>query len=101
MDRKKVRDIIFEAIDEYNAVFSEKQPLIKSEETILYGQTTNFDSLSLVNFIVGIEQKIQATLNVPITLADERAMSQKSSPFRTVGTILDYCVKLLNEGTDE
>jgi len=30
-------------------------------------------------------------------LADEKAMSQRASPFRTVATVTDYIEKLLSE----
>ena len=55
------------------------------------------DSLGLVNLIVSVEQNIEDDFDVSITIADERAMSQKHSPFRTVGTLADYIEILLKE----
>jgi hypothetical protein len=37
-------------------------------------------------------------LGKAIVLADERAMSQKRSPFATAGTLADYIELLLSEG---
>ena len=38
--------------------------------------------------------------DVHVTLADERAISQRSSPFRTVGTLADYIVMVMKETDD-
>ena len=50
-----------------------------------------------LNLIVVIEQNIEDEFDVSITIADERAMSQKHSPFRTIGTLADYIDMLLKE----
>ena len=64
---------------------------------MLFGGNSKLDSLWLINFIVLVEQNIEDELNITITLADERAMSQKHSPFRTVGSLIDYIKVLLEE----
>ena len=71
--------------------------LEKSPQTILFGKGGQLDSLGLVSFIVEVEQKIEEELGVSITLADERAMSQKSSPFLTLQTLSEYVSLLLKE----
>jgi hypothetical protein len=53
--------------------------------------------LGLVNLIVNLEDEIQASLGISILLADERAMSQKKSPFRTVASLTEYLSTLINE----
>ena len=54
-------------------------------------------SFWLVSFIVVVEQNIDDEFSVSLTLADERAMSQKNSPFRTLGSLIDYIEILLKE----
>ena len=44
-----------------------------------------------------IEQIIEDDFDVILTLADERAMSQKNSPFRTIDSLVNYIEFLLNE----
>tara|TARA_B100001146_G_C15963028_1_gene340659 strand:- start:151 stop:459 length:309 start_codon:yes stop_codon:yes gene_type:complete len=88
---------IFKAVNEINKRLSKKQQLIKSISTILSGSDDKLDSLGLVNLIVAIEQNIEDEFEVSITIADERAMSQKHSPFKTVGSLADYIEMLLNE----
>ncbi|HMO57684.1 MAG TPA: hypothetical protein PKA05_09905 [Roseiflexaceae bacterium] len=67
------------------------------EETYLIGRRAVIDSLGMVTLIVDLEQRIDEEHGVALTLADERAMSQKNSPFRTVGTLADYVVGLIVE----
>jgi len=88
---------IFKAVNEINKRLSKKQQLIKSISTILSGSDDKLDSMGLVNLIVAIEQNIEDEFEVSITIADERAMSQKHSPFKTVGSLADYIEMLLNE----
>ena len=47
--------------------------------------------------MLDVEQQINDQLNTSIAIADERAMSQSRSPFRTAGTLADYLVTLLQE----
>lgn len=68
-----------------------------TEETRLLGQGTGLDSLGLVTLIVDLEQQLDDEYDVDIVLASEKAMSQKNSPFRSVGTLTDYIWKLAQE----
>lgn len=56
-------------------------------DTPLYGGESGIDSLSLVRLIVAVEAATQQRFGRQVTLADERAMSQRNSPFRTAGTL--------------
>jgi acyl carrier protein len=55
------------------------------------------DSLGLVRVIAELEDEIYDHTNKSITLADEKAMSQKASPFRSVASLSDYISTLLHE----
>lgn len=63
--------------------------------TQLYGKGGVLDSLGLVRVIADLEEEIYENISKSITLADEKAMSQKSSPFRSVSTLSEYIEKLL------
>lgn len=65
--------------------------------TPLFGEEGVFDSLGLVTLIVAVEEAIQDRYAVGISLADERALSQSRSPFRTIGTLAAYAHDLLKE----
>ena len=80
-----------------NNNLSKDNKLGLSKKTILFGKDGKLDSLGLVNLLVIMEQNIEDEFDVSIIIADERAMSQKHSPFRTIGTLADYIVMLLRE----
>lgn len=65
------------------------------EKTRLYGSSSALDSLALVSFITDLEEIISEEFDQDIVLADEKAMSAKTSPFRTVETLSSYIQSLL------
>lgn len=100
-NKAKIIKILFTSIDEINNILPNEQQLEKSNDTVLFGDSGKLDSIGLINLIVAIEERIQDEFDMFITLADERAMSQKSSPFKTIGSLVDYIVILLGEKTNE
>jgi D-alanine--poly(phosphoribitol) ligase subunit 2 len=93
----RVEEILFELIGEMNELRPEDQKIAKERSTQLFGEDGALDSLEVVNLIVALEQKIQSDLGFAITLADEKAMSMKNSPFRTLASLSDYIVLLIQE----
>ena len=85
------------SVKEMNEELPKEQQLRQSTKTVLFGKDGKLDSLGLVSFLVTIEQNIEDEFDVSITIADERAMSQKHSPFRTISTLADYIDMLLRE----
>lgn len=67
------------------------------ESTRLIGSQSVLDSLGLVTLIVDIEQAVEDQFGVSITIANERAMSQTKSPFRSVQTLSEYVELLVKE----
>ncbi len=72
-------------------------PKFPSADLNIFGSDGILDSMGLVNLVVTLEERIQDEYGVVITLADERAMSQSRSPFRTVGNFAKYIEALLHE----
>tara|TARA_B100002052_G_C15885033_1_gene601138 strand:+ start:5214 stop:5513 length:300 start_codon:yes stop_codon:yes gene_type:complete len=70
-------------------------------EIRLIGSSSPLDSISLVTLIVEIEEAINEEFNVEITIANEKAMSSKVSPFinleRLCSFILDEVKIAINE----
>ena len=97
MDKSSVTEIVFAAIDALNQQATDEAVLEKSSGTVLFGRGSKLDSLGLVGLIVEVEQGIAEEFDAEITLADEKAMSQKSSPFRTVDTLVDYIIRRLEQ----
>ncbi|MBS1517993.1 MAG: acyl carrier protein [Bacteroidetes bacterium] len=91
----KIHKIIFDAIDVLNEGLDIEKRISKSNDTVLYGTNSRLDSFGLVNLIITVEEKIQDETGVALNLADEKALSRKSSPFLTVGTLSAYIEELL------
>jgi hypothetical protein len=68
-----------------------------SEVTVLVGKDAVLDSLGVVSLIVEVEQRVEAEHSVSVTLANDKAMSQRNSPFRTVGVLTDHLVAMIAE----
>ena len=94
---KSIETVIINSIKELNNNLSKDNKLELSKKTILFGKDGKLDSLGLVNLLVIMEQNIEDEFDVCIIIADERAMSQKHSPFRTIGTLADYIDMLLKD----
>src|SRR5262249_58030703 len=93
----RVLEAVYRAIDEVNLQLPADRRLKKSSETALFGRAGSLDSLGLVNLIVAVEQAVEDELGASVTLADEKAMSQNASPFRTVGSLAAYVQRQLAE----
>ena len=65
--------------------------------SILFGPGGALDSLGLVSMVVALEQALESRYGVVVTLADQRAMSQERSPFRSVEALADYAATLAHE----
>jgi len=95
----KQEDIIELVKEKVKAVGEEKgnKELVNcNEHTPLYSPKGNLDSLSLVFLISELEEELENRYGVMITLADEKAMSQKISPFRSVNSLAHYIFSLIN-----
>ncbi len=69
-------------------------------ETRLFGANALLDSAALVSLLVEVEQQISDAVGTELLLADDRAMSQKRSPFRNIGTLAEYVMTLVREKRD-
>ena len=63
--------------------------------TRLFGEGGLLDSMALVSLVIAVEQTLEERYAVGVALADEKALSQRSSPYRTVGTLAAYAAQEL------
>ena len=92
-----VMQVVYEVIDDMNSQLPGEKQLERSPDTALFGDSSRLESLDLVNLVVTLEEKINEDFAVAISLVDERAMSQETSPFRTIGSLAQYISYLLEE----
>lgn len=67
-------------------------------ETRLFGEGGLLDSMALVSLVIAVEQAVEEKYQVSVALADEKALSQRSSPYRTIGTLAAYAAQQLAAG---
>lgn len=94
---KKVENLIIECLKELNEEIENDSLINPTLETKLYGQDGTLDSLALVSLVTDVEEKVAEELEEEIVLADEKAMSQRNSPFNSVGTLSKYIVSIINK----
>jgi acyl carrier protein len=80
---------VLQAMRSANLARDGSMQLVVSPDAPLFGPDSALDSLGLVGLLLDIEEALQA-LGCDVLLSDERAMSQKRSPFRTVQSIVAY-----------
>jgi acyl carrier protein len=99
-DQTALQHLVFAVIDELNEVEFADKPVAKAIDTPLFGSSGQLDSLDLVTLVLAIEDRTADELGRRLSLANDRAMSQERSPFRTIGTLVDYMATLLDEKSD-
>lgn len=91
-----ILSIIFAALADLNDELDEPALEHPTPQTRLFGNGGALDSLSLVSLIADVEEKVFEAFGKTVLLADDKAMSQRVSPFRDVETLAAYIEKLLN-----
>ena len=98
-DPENILAAIYRAVDWINEELPPDRRLIKAPETRLLGPRSILDSIQLVNLIVTAERELEDAFGVALTLADERALSMKASPFRSIQSLADYITLLMRDAT--
>lgn len=97
----KIEEIIFDSIKNLNETLCNKIDLEKGAQAVLYGPQGVIDSIALISLIVDIEYVIEEKFGTPLTLASEKSISQKNSPFQTVHSLSLFIEKLIQEAKNE
>lgn len=88
-----IEQCIYPALDEMEDVLPDD--CVKSEDMVILGNGAVLDSMSTVALIIATEEHVKNKLGVSVVIADEKAMSQRNSPFRTVKSLADYITTLI------
>ncbi len=89
-------EIIADAVSDLNEELQYDTLNSVNRETPIFNGEYAIDSLSLVRLVTTLESRIANEFDKKITLADEKVMSQRNSPFKTVGTIADFIAEKLD-----
>jgi len=68
-----------------------------SGDTQLFGEDGVLDSMGLVSLVIAVEQAIEDRFGKTVSLADEKALSQSKSPYRSVAILADYAASQFQE----
>jgi len=94
---RSMKELVVQVISELNPSLADPVQIDLGGEAVLYGRNGVLDSIALVSLVVALEQLIDEEYGVTVALADARAVSQSSSPFRTVGTLAAYAESRVEE----
>jgi len=97
IQRTQILTLVLEQLREIGEDLEKPELLDADETTRLFGARSALESINLVNLIADLEESIHDDLGVEIILANQIAMSRTHSPFRKVGTCVDYIMELINQ----
>src|SRR5687768_14740771 len=98
LDPQAILDIVLRALDSANASREAGQQLEVSPTAPIFGAASPLDSLGLVALLIDIEEAF-VDRGHTVVLSDDRALSQKRSPFRDVPSLVTYIEQLLVEAS--
>jgi acyl carrier protein len=89
MKTEQIQSIILSAMKTANISLEPDEQLEIGLEAPIFGPESKLDSLGLVSLLIDIEESF-ADEGVTIVLSDERAMSEKRTPYRDVPTLTAF-----------
>ena len=89
MTNGDIEDAVLHAMRQANLARPPDAQLTVAPDAVLYGAGSALDSLGLVSLLIDIEDALHDR-GIDIMLSDERAMSQRRSPFRSVPALVSF-----------
>ena len=100
MIKDTVEKIVIGALKEHGESTENEGLTNPTPETKLFGKSGLLDSLGMINLVLELEEILFETYAVNIVIANEKALSQKRSPFRDVNSLVNYVTTLLGNVDD-
>lgn len=95
INREELVNLILNLLKRHFEESNETIDLKEGEMTKLFGGDGVLNSLGLVSFIVEVEEALEDEFGISILLADEKAMSRRTSPFSRISYLVDYILEIL------
>jgi acyl carrier protein len=95
--REQIEAIVFDCLKDALSGIEPSHHEELTMNTRLYGAKGVLDSIALVSLIADIEDRVGQEFGRNVILADEKAMSQRLSPFGRVSLLVEYIERLLQE----
>jgi acyl carrier protein len=90
ISRDALFDLAKQALADALGEKSKAPPADLGPDTEIFGKGALLDSLGLVTMVMELETRLEEEHGVTVVLASDKAMSRRSSPFRTLGALVDY-----------
>jgi acyl carrier protein len=94
LTREEIQQTILDGLTMCNQARPEGEQIPVATDTEIFGPAGHVDSMGLVSLLLDIEDALLEK-DIEISLNDERAMSAKNSPFRSVASLTDYIMEQL------
>lgn len=86
----RILPIIVSVVDEINKTREERIPTDNVLDLCLYGDAGVFESMYLVAFLSMVEENLEDEFGVEVSLASEKAVSRRVSPFSSVSRLIGF-----------
>lgn len=96
---EEIQAVVLDVLHDLNLVREADQQLQISPESPIFGSDGQLDSMELVALAMDIEDAF-AERGIDISVSDEKAMSDKHSPFRDVPSLVAYLRDLVSADND-
>lgn len=97
MEIQNIEALIIMSLQQVKEVLDEQKIDSFDSDTKIFGRKGVLDSMGLVSLITDLEERIEEEFGISLILADDRAMSQQKSPFRSVSSLAQYICMLIEE----
>jgi hypothetical protein len=101
INRENIINLLLSTLEDHFNEINESVDLSRRENIKLFGGDGLLDSMGLVSFVVEVEERLEDEFNIYVILADEKAMSRRTSPFARISFLADYILEVLNEDSNE
>ena len=93
---EEILEIVLQEMRTTNAARPATSLLTIAPDAPLFGPGSPLDSLGLLTLLLDIEEELQRA-GCHVQLSDDRAMSQRRSPFRSVSSLVDYIARITRD----
>jgi hypothetical protein len=100
IDRENVINLLISTLVAHFDEINQSVDLTEKENIKLFGGEGLLDSIGLVSFVVEVEERLEDEFNVSVVLADEKAMSRRTSPFARISYLADYILEVVNKDSN-
>ena len=96
LDKAKIVDFLLIVLKSSLDEIDGRVDLAEGENIKLFGGEGLLDSIGLVSYIVEVEEKLEDEFGVSVVLANEKAMSRRTSPFARISYLAEFILEEIN-----